>query len=80
MGDINFVCADEVLSQQFRHFMNLAFSESISEAVSKMSHQDKEALSTYKESSHLVDGHSDCDSLEALFSRFTKQAACRAPP
>ena len=46
--DVNFVHADEVLSQQFHHFMNFEFSESISEAVSTMSRQDKQALNTYE--------------------------------
>ena len=55
--DVNFVRADEVLSQQFHHFMNFEFSESVSEAVSTMSRQDKQALNTYKESARLVDGH-----------------------
>ena len=54
---MNFVRADEVLSQQFHHFMNLEFSESVSEAVSTMSRQDKHALNTYEESARLVDGH-----------------------
>ena len=55
--DVNFVRADEVLSQQFHHFMNFEFSESISEAVSTMSRQDKQALNTYEDSARLVDGH-----------------------
>ena len=37
--------------------MNFEFSESISEAVSAMSRQDKQALSTYEEFARLVDGH-----------------------
>ena len=37
--------------------MNLEFSESVSEAVSTMSRQDKQALNTYEESVRLVDGH-----------------------
>ena len=41
--DVNFVRADEVLSEQFHHFMNFEFSESVSEAVSTMSRQDKQA-------------------------------------
>ena len=55
--DVNFVRADEVLSQQFHHFMNFEFSESVSEAVSTMSRQDKQALSIYEKSARLVDGH-----------------------
>jgi len=55
--DVNFVCADEVLSQQFHHFMKFEFSESVSEAVSTTSRQDKQALNTYEDSARLVDGH-----------------------
>ena len=57
MRDVNFVRADEVLSQQFHHFMNFEFNESVSEAVSTMSRQDKQALSIYEESARLDDGH-----------------------
>ena len=57
MRDVNFVRVDEVLSQQFHHFTNFEFSESVSEAVSTMSRQDKQALNTYEESARLVDGH-----------------------
>ena len=35
--DVNFVRADDVLSQQFHHLMHFEFSESVSEAVSTMS-------------------------------------------
>ena len=55
--DVNFLRADEVLSQQFNLFMNLEFSESVSEEASTMSRQDKQALATYEASAHLVDGH-----------------------
>ena len=55
--DVNFVRADEVLSQQFHHFMNFEFSESLPEAVNTMSRQDKQALSIYDASARLVDGH-----------------------
>ena len=54
---VNFDHADEVLSQQFHHFMNFEFSESVSEAVSTMSRQDKQALNIYEDSDRLVDGH-----------------------
>ena len=37
--------------------MNFEFSESVSEAVSTMSRQDKQALNIYEESARLVDGH-----------------------
>ena len=55
--DVNFVRADEAFSQQFHHFMNLEFSESVSDTVSTMSRQDKQALNIYEESARLVDGH-----------------------
>ena len=55
--DVNFVRADEVLSQKFHHFMNFEFSESLPEAVNTMSRQDKQALSIYDASARLVDGH-----------------------
>ena len=41
--DVNFVRADEVLSHQFHHLMNFEFSESVPEAVSTMSRQEKQA-------------------------------------
>jgi len=55
--DVNFVRADEVLSQQFHDFMNFERSKSVPEAISTMSRQDKQALNTYEESARLVDGH-----------------------
>ena len=57
MRDVNFVCEDEVLSQQFHHSMNFEFSVSVPEAVNTMSHQDKQALSIYDEYARLDDGH-----------------------
>ena len=55
--DVNFVRADDVLSQQFHHLMHFELSGSVSEAVSTMSRRDKQALNIYEESARLVDGH-----------------------
>ena len=55
--EVNFVCADEVLSQQSHQFINFEFNESVSEAGSTMYRQDKQALNIYDESARLVDGH-----------------------
>ena len=52
-----FFRADDVLSQQFHHLMHFEFSESVSEAVSTMSRQDRQALNIYEESARLVGGH-----------------------
>ena len=55
--EVNFVRADEVLSQQSHQFINFEFNESVSEAVRTMYRQDKQALNIYDESARLVDGH-----------------------
>ena len=55
--EVNFVRAEKVLSQQSQYFMNFEFSESVSEAVSTMYRQDKQALYIYEESARLGDGH-----------------------
>ena len=57
MRHVNSARVDEVLSQRVHHFMNFEFSESVSEAVSTMSRQDKQALNIYEESARLVDGY-----------------------
>ena len=55
--EVNFVRAEKVLSQQSQYFMNFKFSESVSEAVSTMYRQGKQALYIYEESARLGDGH-----------------------
>ena len=53
----NFIRADEELDGMFQQFMNLEFSESVSDPTLALSREDEKALSIYEESARLLDGH-----------------------
>jgi len=54
---VNFIRVDKELGQQFPQFMNLEFSESVSDPRRVMSRQDEKVLTIYEESACLADGH-----------------------
>ena len=54
---VNFIRADEELGRIFQQFMNLEFSESVSDPTFALSRQGEKVLSIYEESARLLDGH-----------------------
>ena len=54
---VNFIRADEELDGMFQQFMNLEFSESVSDPTFALSRQDEKVLSIYEESARLLDGY-----------------------
>ena len=54
---VNFIRTDEEMGRMFQQFMNLEFSESVSDRTHALSRQDEKVLSIYEESVRLVDSH-----------------------
>ena len=54
---VNFIRADEELDGMFQQFMNLEFSESVSDPTFALSRHDEKVLTIYEESARLLDGH-----------------------
>ena len=54
---VNFIRTDEEMGRMFQQFMNLEFSESVSDLTHVLSRQDEKVISIYEESARLVDSH-----------------------